>query len=195
MRTRSSWTFSSRLSARSPWTSDSAGFFCSVDIAAQSRLELAQAEVLHLAAQITRFDREALDALESIVREPIELARVDEHAQRELFAVLFDDVLVAGHGAAGDLGLSGTAATSRPHIDRAAHVRNPSAASSEATVVPVAAGAPGQSDAGPRPHARLGAAPRRSSSACRRPAAGRRDLDTPARNGARAPANAWSARP
>src|SRR5712692_1663044 len=82
IRARSSRTFSSRLSARSSWTSDSAGFFGSLDIAAKSGLELTQAEVLHLAAEVARLDREALDSFDALVREAIELARVDEQAQR-----------------------------------------------------------------------------------------------------------------
>src|SRR5229473_2723575 len=96
MRARSRRTFSSRFSARSPWTSDSAGFFCSLDIATKSWLELAQAKVLHLASQIPRLDCEALDSLCGLVRKAIELSGVDEQAQRQLFGVFFDHVHGAG---------------------------------------------------------------------------------------------------
>src|SRR5229473_3138855 len=121
MRARSRRTFSSRFSARSPWTSDSAGFFCSLDIATKSWLELAQAKVLHLAVQITSLDREALDSLCGFVRKAIELSRVDEQAQRKLFAVFFDDVLVAGDRPPCDFHLLEAADPAREYIDRAAH--------------------------------------------------------------------------
>src|SRR5712691_5226182 len=105
IRRRSTITFSSRRSASSSWTSESAGFFGSFDIAAESGLELAQAQVLHLAAKISRLDGEALDALQILVREAVQLARVDEQADREPLPVLLEHVLVAGDSAAGDLHL------------------------------------------------------------------------------------------
>src|SRR6185437_4586129 len=98
-RIRSSATLSPRLSASSSWTSDSDGLVGSFDIAAESGLELAEPEVLHLATQEPRFDLQARDAFHILVGIPVELARVDEHAERELFAVLLDDVLVTGHRA------------------------------------------------------------------------------------------------
>jgi len=61
--------------------------------------------MLHLAVQETRFDLQAADALRRLVREAVELAGVDEETDGKLFAVLLDDVLVAGHGAPGDLDL------------------------------------------------------------------------------------------
>src|SRR5260370_27098021 len=192
MRARSSRTFSSRFSARSPWTSDSAGLFCSVDIAAKSGLELAQAEVLHFAAKVARLDLEAADALLCVLGEPIQLARVNEHAQREPLAVLFDHVLVAGHGPARDLGLRETADPSHQHVDRTAHQRH---ASAEATVAPEVAEARGRSGAGQQLRERPGAAPRSPWSACQRPEAGRRRLYRPARSEAPAPASAYRARP
>src|SRR6266853_5693369 len=121
MRARSRRTFNSRFSARSPWTSDSAGFFGALDIATKSRLELAQAEVLHLAAQISSLDREALDSLCGFVRKAIEPSGVDEQAQRQLFAFLFDDVLVAGDGPPRDFHLLEAANPAREYVDRAAH--------------------------------------------------------------------------
>src|SRR5260370_2371758 len=121
MRARSRRTVSSRFSARSPWTSDSAGFFCSLDIATKSWLELAQAKVLHLASQIPRLDREALDPLCGFVRKAIELSRVDEQAQRQLFAVFFDDVLVAGDRPPSDLHLLEAADPAGEYVDRASH--------------------------------------------------------------------------
>src|SRR5260370_19937506 len=121
MRARSRRTFSSRFSARSPWTSDSAGFFCSLDITTKSWLELTQAKVLHLASQITSLDREALDSFCRFVRKAIELSRVDEQAQRKLFAVFFDDVLVAGNRPPCDFHLLEAADPAREYINRAAH--------------------------------------------------------------------------
>src|SRR5260370_28386318 len=121
MRARSRRTFSSRFSARSPWTSDSAGFFCSLDITTKSWLELTQAKVLHLASQITSLDREALDSFCRFVRKAIELSRVDEQAQRKLFAVFFDDVLVAGDRPPCGFRLLEAADPAREHINRAAH--------------------------------------------------------------------------
>src|SRR5260370_2210188 len=96
MRARSRRTFSSRFSARSPWTSDSAGFFCSLDIATKSWLELAQAKVLHLASQIPRLDREALDSFCGLVRKPIDFSGVDHQAQRQPFTVSFINFFVPG---------------------------------------------------------------------------------------------------
>src|SRR5258706_922229 len=121
MRARSRRTFSSRFSARSPWTSDSAGFFCSLNITTKSWLELKQAKVLHLPSQITSLDREALDSLCGFVREAIELSGVDEHAQRQLFAVLFDHVLVAGNRPPCDFHLLEAADPAREYVDRASH--------------------------------------------------------------------------
>src|SRR5258708_18553281 len=121
MRARSRRTFSSRFSARRHWTSDSAGFFCSLDIATKSWLELTQAKVLHLASQITSLDREALDSLCGFVRKAIELSGVDEHAQRQLFAVLFDHVLVAGNRPPCDFHLLEAADPARQDVDRASH--------------------------------------------------------------------------
>src|SRR5260370_18406554 len=121
MRARARRTFSSRFSARSPWTSDSAGFFCSLDIATKSRLELTQAKVLHLASQITSLDREALDSLCGFVRKAVELSGVDEQAQRQLFTVFFDDVFEAGDRPPRDFHLLEAADPAREHIDRASH--------------------------------------------------------------------------
>src|SRR5437879_4614422 len=120
-RARSSRTLSSRLSARSSWTNDSAGFFCSLDIAAMSRLKLAQAKVLHLSTQIASFDGEAVDALGRLVWKAIQLAGVDQEAQGERLSFFLDHVLEARDGPARDLDLLETADPSGQHVDRAAH--------------------------------------------------------------------------
>src|SRR4029077_4936166 len=122
---RSSATLSSRLSVSSSWTSDSDGLVGSFDIAAQSRLKFAQPEMLHLATQVPRLDLEAPDALDVFVGIAVELAGVDEHAERQPFAVLFDDVLETGHRAACDSHRGKAADPSHQHIDRAAHLLNP----------------------------------------------------------------------
>src|SRR5260370_10598113 len=106
--------------------------------------------MLHLAAQIACLDLEVLDALDSVVRKPVELARVDEHAQREPFAVLLKDALVARHGPAGDLGLCETADSSCQHVDWSSHERH---ANSVGRVAPVAAGGPARSAPRPAPYA------------------------------------------
>src|SRR5437868_6492962 len=118
---RSTATFSSRRSARSCWTSESDGLVGSFDIAAETRLKLAQAKVFHLAAQVASLDGEAADAFGLLERKAIELARIDEQADGELLALLLDHVLVTRHGAARDLDLFEAADPAGEDVDGAAH--------------------------------------------------------------------------
>src|SRR2546428_10677125 len=87
---RSTATLSSRRSVRSCWTSESDGLVGSFDIAAQTGLKLAEAQMLHLATQEAGLDLEAANARGGLVREAAQLAGVDEQGDRELRALLFD---------------------------------------------------------------------------------------------------------
>ncbi len=82
-------TFSARRSESSSWTSDSDGLTGSFDITTQAGLELAKAQVLHLAPEETSLHLEAADALQRLVGKSVELARIDKQADRELLSVLF----------------------------------------------------------------------------------------------------------
>src|SRR2546427_898840 len=95
---------------------------CSFDIATEARLKLAEAQMLHLAAQETRFDLQAADALRRLVWEAVELAGVDEETDGKPFAVLLDDMLVAGNGAARDVHLLEPADRARQDVDWATHL-------------------------------------------------------------------------
>jgi len=85
-------------------------------------LEFAQAKVLHLAAEVTSFDREAPDPSGALEWKAIELAGIDEKANRELFALFLEDVLVTGDGAPCYLHLLETADPSGEDVDRASHM-------------------------------------------------------------------------
>src|SRR5690242_15509923 len=116
MRALSSATFSCRRSASSSWTSESAGLAGSFDIATEPGLKLPQPQVLHLAAQEAGFDLEALDPAHRLVRKPVELAGVDQHAERKLLSILLEHLLVARHSAARDLDLLEAANPAREHV-------------------------------------------------------------------------------
>jgi hypothetical protein len=97
---------------------------CSFDITTQSGLKLAESEVFHFPTKITRLGLEALDPFQVLEGEPIELARIDQEAQGELFlAILLDHVLVARDRAAGDLRRFETAYPSGQYIDGTSHAR------------------------------------------------------------------------
>src|SRR5438105_1208129 len=125
---RSFSTFSRRVSASSSWTRLSAGalgMFGLVDIAAETGLELTQAEMLHLATQKPSFRGQAFDPALAFEGEAIELARVDEKAQLQLVGVVFNDVFEAGHGPLSNLTGRETAHATQYDINRRArHRRN-----------------------------------------------------------------------
>src|SRR5690348_7348748 len=117
---RSSATFSSRRSARSCWTRESAGCPAGAfDIAAETGLELAQAQVLHLSPQVARLALQARDAPQVLERKAIQLAGVDQQADLQHLAFLLQDFLVAGHGSPGDLNLREAADPAHEDVNRA----------------------------------------------------------------------------
>jgi len=77
--------------------------------------------MLHLAPEKACLDLEPSDALGGFVRKPVELAVVDEQADRQLLTVLLDHVLVAGHGAARDLHLFEAAHAAAKDVHRTTH--------------------------------------------------------------------------